>query len=121
MGGKEEEVEFGNICFKENENLKPKEREALARKLSLPMTLESFSPSLLSGTHTHAHAHSSPGRIPPLPSGDRPAFRRRSGDTVAQAEGWVGDGAEEGTGSHGRPSVRPPPERRRGAEALVLT
>lgn len=26
VGGKKEEVEFGNVCFKENENLKPKER-----------------------------------------------------------------------------------------------
>lgn len=65
-----EEVEFGNICFKEKENLKPKEREALAR-LSLPMTLDSF--SVLPPV---CHEHSSRTRTrfsrahPSLPRGD---------------------------------------------------
>lgn len=69
VGGMEEEVEFGNICFKENENLKPKEREALAR-LSLSMTLDSFSvfPPVC---HAHSRTRTPLTRAhPSLPSGD---------------------------------------------------
>ena len=86
MGGKKEEVEFGNICFKENENLRAKEREALAR-LSLPVTLESFLvfPPV---THTHAHAHPSPGRILLSLAGTELPFRNARGDEVA-VPGWV--------------------------------
>ena len=86
VGGKKEEVEFGNICFKENENLRAKEREALAR-LSLPVTLESFLvfPPV---THTHAHAHPSPGRILLSLAGTELPFRNARGDEVA-VPGWV--------------------------------
>lgn len=69
VGGMEEEGEFGNICFKENENLKPKEREALAR-LSLSMTLDSFSvfPPVC---HAHSRTRTPLTRAhPSLPSGD---------------------------------------------------
>lgn len=69
VGGKGEEVEFGNICFKENKNLKPKEREALPI-LSLPMTPESFS-AFPPACHAHARTRTLLTRAhPSLPSGD---------------------------------------------------
>jgi hypothetical protein len=67
VGGKKE-VEFGNICFKEKEMLKPKERKALA-KLSLPLTLESFS---VFPPVCHAHSRTRTLLTRAHPSGDLP-------------------------------------------------
>lgn len=57
MGGKKEEVEFGNICFKEKENLKPKRKGGAGKKTVLTRDPGVFLrlPSCLARTLTHTH------------------------------------------------------------------
>lgn len=68
VGGKTEEVEFGNICFKENENLKAKRKRGAGKAVLTRDPRIFFS---LPSCHAHSRTRTPLTRAhPPLPSGD---------------------------------------------------